>query len=631
MAARLREPVGPHLEGAEFIRFLGAGGFADVFLYRQDMPRREVAVKVIRSGASAAQKQKFQAESDLMAKFGAHPAVLSLYAAGRLRDGRAYLTMEYCPPPHLGKRFSTTSPMRVEQALEITIKIAGAVETIHRAGYLHRDIKPANILLTAFGHPVLTDFGIAISQDTPADQVDSAFSPYWAPPEQQLNRPLTPASDVYSLAATTYTMLAGRPPHVDMTPGAHNDPASILKRLHHGSIAPIGRNDVPAALERVLFTAMSKRPADRFASAMAFARALRQIQSSLGLPLTNIDVWEDQPVIATDGSDDDATRLRPVVSISPENTGRTADTNARINTAGANSWGDSLGSGSHSGTFYPNAHQSPADARTFTGNTSGFNRNTTLGSATSPGANTGSGYGSYPSASGLTGPGAVGTPNGAGPQSGSPFNAHSGTAQGIPAGAGAVSPSGVGTAHSGGVGPGGLASSANQQGPLSPEAPGSTLAAGAAQEGPSVSLKTLLISALVVVLIGVIAFAAYRGLQRGGLNPKPAVTTAGTAAPMDPDVNGYLEPVTNLKLSYANGQVEATWDYKAKNATFLYSVTNSGVPQKSQTPQGLQETSAHHATLKPTPPRTCVQVAARDSAGRESDPVIDCIDTPASQ
>ena len=615
MAARLREPVGPHLEGAEFIRFLGAGGFADVFLYRQEMPRREVAVKVIRSGASAAQKLKFQAESDLMAKFGAHPAVLSLYAAGRLRDGRAYLTMEYCPPPHLGKRFSTTSPMRVEQALEITIKIAGAVETIHRAGYLHRDIKPANILLTAFGHPVLTDFGIAISQDTPADQVDSAFSPYWAPPEQQLNRPLTPASDVYSLAATTYTMLAGRPPHVDMAPGAHNDPASILKRLHHGSIAPIGRNDVPAALERVLFTAMAKRPSDRFASAMAFARALRQIQSSLGLPLTNIDVWEDQPVITADGSDDDATRLRPVVSISPENTGRTADTNARINTAGANSWGDSLGSGSHSGTFYPNAHQSPADARTFTGNTSGFNRNTTLGSAASPGANTGSGYGTgYPALSGVTGPGTV---------PGGPFNPQTGAP--AAAGAGAVGP------QSGGVGPGGLAGSANQPPQGSPEAPGSTLAASAAQDGSSVSLKTLLISALVVVLIGVIAFAAYRGLQRGGLNPKPAVTTAGTVAPMDPDVNGYLEPVTNLKLSYANGQVEATWDYKATNATFLYSVTNSGVPQKSQTPQGLQETSAHRATLKPTPPRTCVQIVARDKAGRESDPVIDCIDTPASQ
>lgn len=610
MAARLREPVGPHLEGAEFIRFLGAGGFADVFLYRQDMPRREVAVKVIRSGASAAQKQKFQAESDLMAKFGAHPAVLSLYAAGRLRDRRAYLTMEYCPPPHLGKRFSTTSPMRVEQALEITIKIAGAVETIHRAGYLHRDIKPANILLTAFGHPVLTDFGIAISQDTPADQVDSAFSPYWAPPEQQLNRPLTPASDVYSLAATAYTMLAGRPPHVDMTPGAHNDPASILKRLHHGSIAPIGRNDVPAALERVLFTAMSKRPSDRFASAMAFARALRQIQSSLGLPLTNIDVWEDQPVIAADGSDDDATRLRPVVSISPENTGRTADTNARINTAGANSWGDSLGSGSHSGTFYPNAHQSPADARTFTGNTSGFNRNTTLGSAASPGANTGSGYGTYSASSGLTGPGG-------------PFNPQNGAP--AAAGAGAVGP------QNGGVGQNGQANSVNQPPQGSPEAPGSTLAASAAQDGSSVSLKTLLISALVVVLIGVIAFAAYRGLQRGGLNPKPAVTTAGTAAPMDPDVNGYLEPVTNLKLSYANGQVEATWDYKATNATFLYSVTNSGVPQKSQTPQGLQETSAHRATLKPTPPRTCVQIVARDKAGRESEPVIDCIDTPASQ
>ena len=73
---------------------------------------------------------------------------------------------------------------------------------------------------------------------------------------------------------------------------------------------------------------------------------------------------------------------------------------------------------------------------------------------------------------------------------------------------------------------------------------------------------------------------------------------------MDPDVNGYLEPVTNLKLSYANGQVEATWDYEATNATFLYSVTNSGGSAKSQTPQGLQETGAHRATLKPTPPRT---------------------------
>ena len=219
----------------------------------------------------------------------------------------------------------------------------------------------------------------------------------------------------------------------------------------------------------------------------------------------------------------------------------------------------------------------------------------------------------------MTGPGTV---------PGGPFNPQNGGP--AAAGAGAVGPHAVGP-QSGGVGQNGPANSANQPPQGSPEAPGSTLAASAAQDGSSVSLKTLLISALVVVLIGVIAFAAYRGLQRGGLNPKPAVTTAGTAAPMDPDVNGYLEPVTNLKLSYANGQVEATWDYKATNATFLYSVTNSGVPQKSQTPQGLQETSAHRATLKPTPPRTCVQIVARDKAGRESEPVIDCIDTPASQ
>lgn len=314
------QPQAPAIPGTTPKGFLGAGGFADVFLYEQAVPRRDVAVKVIRQGTTPAQRAHFEAEANLMARMSSHPSILSVYGAGTVEGGRNYLMMEYCPPPHLGRR-AAAHPLSVAQALEVGIQVAGAVETIHRAGYLHQDIKPANILLTSFKHPVLTDFGIAtpIKDQVVGDEFGGA-SPPWASPEQQTDEEaLTPAADVYSLAATVYTLLSGRSPHADAT-GRDDSRMALYRRALAGQIPPIGRPDVPDQLERVLRTAMAVRPSGRYPTAYAFARALQQIQTDLHLGVTALDVMEEElaPAPGPDGAD--ATVLRPVTSIDPTGT-----------------------------------------------------------------------------------------------------------------------------------------------------------------------------------------------------------------------------------------------------------------------------------------------------------------------
>ena len=221
--------VPPRIPNSEYHKHLGSGGFADVFLYRQRMPERDIAVKVIRPDASAEENGAFEAEANLMAKMSAHPSILSVFGAGVSDDNRSYLIMEYCPPPHLGVR-AKKQQLPVPRVLDIGIRIAGAVETLHRSGILHRDIKPANILITQFGHPVLTDFGIAVSTQPGANQGDSGFSVPWAPPEQATGQgPFGPGMDVYSLAATIHTLLTGHSPFE--IPGGDNREISMLNRV----------------------------------------------------------------------------------------------------------------------------------------------------------------------------------------------------------------------------------------------------------------------------------------------------------------------------------------------------------------------------------------------------------------
>ena len=288
----------PVIPGLVFVDVLGMGGFADVFRYEQ--LGRHVAVKVLTTDLSRNTQQAFEAEANLMARLSTHPAIVSIYQAGAASDGRSFLVMEVCQPKHLGARLRQKT-FAVGKALEVTVQIAGAVESAHRLGVLHRDIKPANILFTEFGRPALTDFGISVSRQDGEQGLGVGVSPAWAPPEQlRSGAPMGPASDVYSLAATCWAMLVGRSPFE--TVAGPNDALSVTKRVRQDPVPPTRREGVPESLERVLAVAMAKDPSHRYASALEFGRALQAVQTSLHLPSTPIEVGEDT---AYDDLDDD--------------------------------------------------------------------------------------------------------------------------------------------------------------------------------------------------------------------------------------------------------------------------------------------------------------------------------------
>lgn len=307
----------PVIPGFDYVQLLGKGGFADVFLYQQQLPRRRVAVKVLLADAVHQSAADFKAEANAMAQLSTHPAIVTIYHADVSQDGRPYLVMEYCSKPNLQARYRK-APFSVAEALRVGIQVAGAVETAHRAGILHRDIKPANILVTEYNRPALADFGIAANTAGSTESV--GMSPPWSPPEAFHPQPKSSVlTDLWALGATIYTLLAGRSPFE--VPGAKNTTADVIARIQTEALRPIDRADVPPSLNAVFATAMAKDPAKRYASALEFARALQKVQIELTMSVTPIDVIDDMADdLFEEDEDDGRTRVRSVVSINPEGT-----------------------------------------------------------------------------------------------------------------------------------------------------------------------------------------------------------------------------------------------------------------------------------------------------------------------
>lgn len=292
------------------MRVLGSGGFADVFLYEQNMPRRQVAVKVMLSEVVNDQvRQMFQAEANLMAQLSSHPSILTVYQASVSSDGRPYLVMELCSAS-LSQRYRSER-LPVAEVLRIAVQIGSAIETAHRAGVLHRDIKPSNILLTAYGHPVLSDFGIAATLSESDDQEAIGMSIPWSAPEVLMDETAgTVRSEVWAFAATVYSLLAGRSPFE--VPGESNKSADLISRINRAKPQPIGRSDVPASLERSLARAMTRKPENRPSSVLELVHELQAIESELGVPQTAIEVAMDDWALATVADLEDRTRIRAV-------------------------------------------------------------------------------------------------------------------------------------------------------------------------------------------------------------------------------------------------------------------------------------------------------------------------------
>ncbi|NYF11332.1 serine/threonine protein kinase [Leifsonia sp. AK011] len=329
----------PDLPGYSFVKLLGSGGFSDVFLYDQALPKRRVAVKVLLTEElTAANRAAFVAEANLMAQLSAHPYIVTIYQADVASDDRPYFVMEYCSGPSLAERYKREA-FGVADALRTGVRLSSAVATAHGAGILHRDIKPANVLSNDYGWPALTDFGISSAVDDDAlashtttladalaDTASSGTSPSigmsvpWSPPEMFEDDPSPDVrSDVFSLAATIYTILAGQSPFE--VRGRSNGTLDLIGRIERGAITPMSRDDVPRSLLAVLQKGMSSDPADRFATAVDFARALQRVEMELGYTPTSIEVPNllvDAPEKSGGPDDADETRARGVATINAQ-------------------------------------------------------------------------------------------------------------------------------------------------------------------------------------------------------------------------------------------------------------------------------------------------------------------------
>lgn len=313
--------VPPELPGFTHVRLLGSGGYSDVFLYEQQMPRRQVAIKVLLTEALGDQgRQQFFDEANAMASVSTHPFIVSVFHAELSASGHPYLVMEYYPRDNFSVR-ARAEQIPVSEVLRVGVQVASAVETAHRAGILHRDIKPANILTSEYDRPGLTDFGIATAA-TGGEEAEGMSIP-WSPPEViNGSAPGDATADVYSLGATLHTLLSGRSPFE--IPGGSNRTFDLIPRIEQGGPQPTGRPDVPESLERLLRHAMSRSAVDRPASALQFARMLQAIEVEQGWAATQLEISQDPRDVRARNvvEDDDGTRLKgPTVIQSQTDTG----------------------------------------------------------------------------------------------------------------------------------------------------------------------------------------------------------------------------------------------------------------------------------------------------------------------
>lgn len=279
---------GPELEGFQWIRCLGSGGFADVHLYHQNVPSRDVAIKVVRSNSDSAGIAELRREADFMTAVAGHPAIVRLHGVGTIAGGQPYLVLEYYPVADLGEQVRKR-PMLIDQALDVMIRICGGVEMLHRAGIVHRDIKPSNLMLDAYGSPVLADFGVASRVGDLNRGMLDGFSVLWAPPEQQDSRTRAhPSQDVWALASTTWTLLTGRSPFED--PLGNNSAPAVALRVKSQRPGALERADAPPELEAALRRAMNIDPVRRTPSALGFGRELQEIQRVMHRPITRMEI-----------------------------------------------------------------------------------------------------------------------------------------------------------------------------------------------------------------------------------------------------------------------------------------------------------------------------------------------------
>ena len=253
---------------------IGSGGMADVYKAVDEVLGRTVAVKVLhaRYATEPSFVARFRQEAQAAANLS-HPNIVNMYDWGR--EGETYyIVMEYVNGIDLKALVASRGPLDPMKAADYAAQVCSALAVAHGYDIIHRDIKPHNIILTPEGTIKVMDFGIARAGNTTMTQTGSVLgTAQYISPEQAQGKNLTPASDLYSLGATLYELVTGRPPFEGDTPVA-----TALMQVNSDPIPPRQiRASIPPALEAVIMRSMRKDPGERYDSANEMRADLKRV------------------------------------------------------------------------------------------------------------------------------------------------------------------------------------------------------------------------------------------------------------------------------------------------------------------------------------------------------------------
>lgn len=253
-----------------------------VYRCTQSALDRAVAVKVLTGDLDEENRARFLREQRAMGRLTGHPNVVSVLEVGVTESGLPFLVMPYHPQDSLDVRIRRHGPLTVAEALRLGVKMAGALATAHRFGIVHRDVKPGNILLTDYGEPALTDFGIAhITGGFQTATGTITGSPAFTAPEVLGGDPPSPSSDVYGLGATLFAALTG---HAAFERRSGEQVVAQFLRITTQPAPDLCEAGIESDVAAVVERAMSRDPRER-PSAATLGEALQEIQFHRGIPV----------------------------------------------------------------------------------------------------------------------------------------------------------------------------------------------------------------------------------------------------------------------------------------------------------------------------------------------------------